>query len=1032
MEQAPLLFSLLFFMIFVIYLFFGIYIIYMNSKANLNRMFFCVCISLCFWSLGFAIANSAPDLETCLLWRRVSALGWGTMYGLMLHFLLILTDNKYYKKNWRLCLLLHLPALTCIYAFAASGRITATQYNLVKVHSGWINIAVQNGWTTFFHVYYISYILACLGIIWLWRHKATDQTIRKQANLLLLSIALAMLLGSLTDVILTATVQGPLPQMAPVFNLLPIMAVYYSMKRYNLMGEAPKNEELFILGNETRLKLYLYLSLAFLSGGAISALSYFLPNMVQGEQSLQSMLYASGLLFFLGLIILLTQLIKNEKIKETIVLIAMLCSIPIITFQFIDYAGITVWVFPLVLMIISLVFGTRAPLISITAVSVATQLLLWINGPTEVVKLDRFDYIIRIRIFLIAFFVGSFVNVAYIKRIKENSYQIEFQRLISDISSDFVSISQLNINEKINGMLHKIGRFFQVDRTYIFLINHQDSTMTYSHEWCNEGIKPEVEAIQNVPLDVFPWWMEQLGSNKLVSIEDVSKLPVEASVEKEQLTQQGVKSAVVIPIEENGQMLGFMGLDSVRSLKKWSNYHIKLLKILSNLLADSLIRIKSEKKIEYMAYYDHLTGIPNRTLFSDRLTQAIHLAKRNKKYIGVIFIDLDSFKMVNDTIGHGAGDTILREVSRGMEQQLRKTDTVARFGGDEFLVLVNNLAYNEDIIKVVENLIEVFEHPFNVNGQEFYITCSAGVAVYPFDGEDAETLVKNADIAMYIAKSRGKNQYALCTEDMKDEVKQNIKLSNCLYRVQERDELSLYYQPQVKLNTGQIIGLEALLRWKHPEMGMIHPSTFIPLAETNGTINSIGEWVLKTAARQNRLWQDKGYPHLRMAVNLSIVQFNNPSLVANVERILQETDLNPKYLELEITESVATKESTNIVDTLNRLKQLGVSISIDDFGTEYSSLNRLKELPIDRIKIDMQFVQGIEGNEKDQAITKVIINLAKSLGLEVLAEGVETAPQLEFLNQRMCDEVQGYYYYKPMPAEEIEKLLNACCSARDI
>jgi predicted signal transduction protein with EAL and GGDEF domain len=292
-----------------------------------------------------------------------------------------------------------------------------------------------------------------------------------------------------------------------------------------------------------------------------------------------------------------------------------------------------------------------------------------------------------------------------------------------------------------------------------------------------------------------------------------------------------------------------------------------------------------------------------------------------------------------------------------MEQQLRKTDTVARFGGDEFLVLVNNLAYNEDIIKVVENLIEVFEHPFNVNGQEFYITCSAGVAVYPFDGEDAETLVKNADIAMYIAKSRGKNQYALCTEDMKDEVKQNIKLSNCLYRVQERDELSLYYQPQVKLNTGQIIGLEALLRWKHPEMGMIHPSTFIPLAETNGTINSIGEWVLKTAARQNRLWQDKGYPHLRMAVNLSIVQFNNPSLVANVERILQETDLNPKYLELEITESVATKESTNIVDTLNRLKQLGVSISIDDFGTEYSSLNRLKELPIDRIKIDMQFVK---------------------------------------------------------------------------
>ena len=1004
----------------------------MNSKASRNRMFFGLCISLCFWSLGFAIANSAPDLETCLLWRRVSALGWGTMYSLMLHFLLILTDNKYYKRHRKLYLLLHLPALICVYAFAVSKKIASTQYNLIKVHSGWINISVQSGWDTFFNIYYISYMLACLGIIWFWKHKATDQSIRKQANILLFSIAVAMLLGSLTDVILNATVQGPLPQMAPVFTLLPIIAVYYSMKRYNLMGEAPKSEELFILGNETRFKLYLYLSLAFISGGAISALSYFLPNMVQGENSLQAMFYASELLFFLGGIILLMQLIKSEKIKETIVLITMLCSIPIVTFQFIDYAGITAWVFPLVLMIISLVFGTRVPLISITAVSIATQLLLWINGPTEAVQLDRFDYIIRIGIFLIAFSVGSFVNAAYTKRIKENAYQIEFQRLISDISSDFVSISELNINEKIHDMLHKIGCFFQVDRTYIFLINHQDNTMTYNYEWCNEGINPEAEAIQNVPVDVFPWWMEQLGKNKLVSIENVNKLPDEASVEKEQLTQQGVKSAVVIPIEENEQMLGFMGLDSVKSLKKWSNYHIKLLKIFSNLLADSLIRIKSEKKIEYMAYYDHLTGLPNRTLFSDRLSQAIYLSKRNEKYIGVIFIDLDSFKMVNDTIGHNAGDTVLKEVSRSLEQRLRKTDTVARFGGDEFLVLVNNLTNNDDIIKVVENLIEVFEHPFNVNGQEFYITCSAGVSVYPFDGEDAETLVKNADIAMYLAKSRGKNQYALCTEDIKEEVKQNIKLSNCLYRVQERDELILYYQPQVKLNTGQIIGLEALLRWNHPEMGMIPPSSFIPLAETNGTINSIGEWVLKTAARQNRIWQDKGYPHLRMAVNLSIVQFNNPRLVANVERILQETGLNPKYLELEVTESVATKESANIVDTLNRLKQLGVSISIDDFGTEYSSLNRLKELPIDRIKIDMQFVQGIEGNEKDQAITKVIINLAKSLGLEVLAEGVETAPQLEFLNQRMCDEVQGYYYYKPMPAEEIEKLLNPCHSAGDI
>lgn len=840
--------------------------------------------------------------------------------------------------------------------------------------------------------------------------------------MLFISIALAFALGSLTDIILSATIQSPLPQMAPVFTLIPIIAIYYSMKHYKLMGETSKDENNLILSSETRSRLYVYLALAFIAGGLTSALSYFLPHMVQGEESLRPMLFTGIMLFSLGVVVMLTQLIRNEKIKETAVLIAMLCSIPVVTFQFIDYAGITIWVFPLILMTVSLVFDTRIPLILLTIVSVATQLLIWINSTVEVIHIDKFDYIARIGVFLIAFFIGSFVNVSYIRRMKENLYQTEFQALVSEISTDFISIKQINIDEKLDNMLHKLGSFFEVDRTYIFMINPQDNTMTYSHEWCNEGIEAEVEAIQNLPLDVFPWWMEQLGSNKLVSIEDVGKLPDEASTEKEQLTRQGVKSAIAIPIEEDGEMLGFLGLDSVRSHKSWSNYHIKLLKILSNLLTDGLTKIRSEKKIEYMAYYDHLTGLPNRTLFSDRLTQAIHLAKRNEKYIGVIFIDLDSFKMVNDTMGHSAGDTVLKEVSRGLENRLRKTDTVARFGGDEFLVLVNNLTDDEDIIKVVENLMGIFADPFDVNGKEFYITGSAGVSVYPFDGEDAETLIKNADIAMYMAKSRGKNQYALCTVDMKEEVKQNIKLSNHLYRLQERNELILYYQPQIQLSTGQIIGLEALLRWNHPEIGMILPNTFIPLAEMNGTINGIGEWVLRSAVRQNKLWQDKGYPPLRMAVNLSVIQVNNPCFINIVEGILHETGLSPKYLELEITESIATKEAGNIAGVLNRLKQLGVSISIDDFGTEYSSLNRLKELPVDRIKIDMQFVQGIEVNEKDQAITKVIINLAKSLGLEVVAEGVETAPQLEFLNQRMCDEVQGFYFYKPMPAEEIEKL----------
>jgi len=1023
MDQTPLLFSNLFFFAFVIYLLLGLHIIQLNRKAALNRVFFAMCVSLCFWALGFSVANSAPSYEICFFWRRVSAIGWGSIYGIMLHFFLLLTGNSLCtRKRWLVCALLYLPAVICIFVFGISKDLAATQYHLIRMDYGWVNSSVPGIWETFFRVYYVGYVLASMGVIWRWRHKTTERKVRQQADMLFLSIFAALLLGTITDVVLSATLKGPLPQMAPIITLIPIAVWFYSVRRYKLMRNPVENDGELSFQEKTRTKMEYYLGFSFLIGGVVGSIAYFLPHMVNSDVSMKSILWSSGTLFIIGLISLLAQLIKNENVKELILLTIMLCSIPIVTLQFIQFASITIWVFPIILMIGSLIFWNLRVLTLITLVSIATQLFVWFNAPQGPVAMDEFDYFIRIVVFITAFIVGSFINKTYNRRLEENIYQANFQKLISEISFDFVSISQENLAKKANNMLEKMGCFFQVDRTYIFLINQQRGTMTYSHEWCNEGITPETTIIQDVPLTVFPWWMEQLNANKLVYIEDVNQLPEQASIEKEQLTQQGVKSLVAIPVEENGTTLGFMGLDSVTTTKKWSKYHIELLRILSNLLADGLIKIKSEQAIEYMAYYDHLTGLPNRTLFSDRLTQAIHLAKRNEKFVGVMFLDLDEFKTINDTLGHSVGDVLLKGIAQSLAQRIRQTDTVARFGGDEFLILVNNLSNDKYMDKIAENIMEVFTHPFSINDREFYVTGSAGVAVYPFDGEDVETLVKNADVAMYSAKTKGKNQYVLCTTNIKEEIRNNIKLSNYLYRVQERGELAVYYQPQIRLNTGKIVGLEALLRWKHPEMGMIPPSLFVPLAERNGTINSIGEWVLRTAIYQNKKWQESGYPPVRVAVNLSIVQFNDPNFVDKVGQIVEEAGLDPQYLELEVTESIATKEAIHVVDALDRLKQLGISISIDDFGTGYSSLNRLKSLPIDRIKIDMQFIQGIRGSEKDQAITKAIINLAKNLRLEVLAEGVEVAPHLDFLNQNMCDEVQGYYFYEPMPAEEIEKL----------
>lgn len=459
------------------------------------------------------------------------------------------------------------------------------------------------------------------------------------------------------------------------------------------------------------------------------------------------------------------------------------------------------------------------------------------------------------------------------------------------------------------------------------------------------------------------------------------------------------------------------------------NSQLELFKVNENLKEEIAEREVIQEEIKYLAYHDHLTGLPNRLLFNDYLNHAIFMANRTKKALAVMFLDLDGFKMINDTMGHAVGDELLIEVSNRLIDTLRKSDTVARIGGDEFGIMIENLddmeyLDNEDKFSIVaEKILGSFKEPFTFNNQDCFITTSVGVALYPTDGEDAEVLTKNADIAMYMAKEKGKNQYIFCTQVMKTKINETMKMTNSLYRALERNELEIYYQPQLSCTSTEIVGLEALLRWNHPEFGMVSPSEFIPIAERTGLIIPIGEWVLRTACQQNKAWQEEGYTPLRVGVNISVQQFQNPNLIQQVKGILEETGLASHYLELEITESIAMKEKNYIIETLTTFRDMGIHISIDDFGTEYSSMDYLKQLPIDRIKIAMPFVHGIDVSKKDEAITKSIIILAKSMGFSVIAEGVETKKQLEFLTERKCDEIQGYYFYRPLPLTEVTKLL---------
>lgn len=433
---------------------------------------------------------------------------------------------------------------------------------------------------------------------------------------------------------------------------------------------------------------------------------------------------------------------------------------------------------------------------------------------------------------------------------------------------------------------------------------------------------------------------------------------------------------------------------------------------------------RSEERINYLANFDMLTGLPNRAQMEEKVRFAINIAKRHESSFGMIFLDIDHFKDINDTLGHHVGDIVLIQIANRFQSVLRAEDAVSRFGGDEFIFLISG-ADQKRIMHVVKKLMDILAEPFKIEDNELMITVSMGIALYPIDGKDHEILSKNADAAMYRTKEEGRNGYRFFTHEMQSSSVRNLQLSNALHHALAKDQLYVVYQPQISLDDGRVLGAEALLRWTIPEVGSISPAEFIPLAEDAGLILPIGEWVLRSVVQQAKKWLEDGLPPMVFAVNVSAVQFRHPDLPTLVMQILDEAKLAPEYIELELTEAVAMRNPQKVCAIMEDLHGRGLRMAIDDFGTGYSSLSYLKKFKAYKLKIDQSFVQDINTDLDDRAIVKAIINLARSLGLKTIAEGVETVEQLDYLRQEGCDEVQGYYYSKPLLAADFEAFVRA-------
>ena len=441
------------------------------------------------------------------------------------------------------------------------------------------------------------------------------------------------------------------------------------------------------------------------------------------------------------------------------------------------------------------------------------------------------------------------------------------------------------------------------------------------------------------------------------------------------------------------------------------------------MILDITEKKKTDDTLNYLAYYDSLTGLPNRSLFVDRLEQAMKIADRNEQLAAVLFVDLDQFKNVNDSLGHDAGDSLLKDAAERLTSCMRASDTVARWGGDEFCLLLQNVSNIDNVNIVAEKIIGSFAEPFFIESKKLFITASVGIILYPLDNNDIKSLLKNADTAMYHAKEKGRNNYQFYNHEMSARLEQRLELEHELRHALERDEFMLLYQPQVDIEQGRIVGIEALIRWQHPERGMVPPDQFIGIAEETGLIVPIGEWVLQQACKQIKQLRDSELPEIHVSVNLSVRQLREASLVDKIDQVLQLSGLESSMLDLEITESMLMSDLDRVKRTLRELSGLGVSISVDDFGTGHSSLAYLKQFPISTLKVDRSFIRDIPQDKDDVAITIAIINLARGLGIKTVAEGVESRDQLDFLKQQKCNLMQGYYFSKPVTYEEIVDLL---------
>ncbi len=1024
---------------FLAYMFYSLaahFVLHVEKENNARRrLVFLLCCALALWAFSFAMASHAEQVGAFLFWRRVGAVGWALMWAFTVHFVVVISGHEagIRKLKWPY-VAIYLPAALNILFFSILPS-AEQNFTLVATHFGWVTLWRNSLLMNLYALYMVLSAGACFLLLRQWAAKENSPAVKKQARLLQIALAFAVITGSSSEYIVNTFLHSKVPQLSAILIMVPIIAVIYSIRRYNILDTSlsvPFTPLGRVLNEKIRRTIFDTVGYVFIGGGiAHMFINYFWD----GKPFVYSML-TGGLFVITGeFISYLDVLFKKVTTQERIFYSFTGLAGAFLAVLYRDQGGITVWGIPLLFLIVLIPFPSSTYLSFMSLFTLLAPFYLAYVRPTVDTVVGIFDYLLRFIIMLVAVFLARYVSTIYRERLEENAEQIRFQRAVSRLSESLSQATAAEYEMTIENTLRNVAAFMKANRVSVWLLDQNREIHSYSLVTDPVASSVRFEASPLLRASQYPYWTKLLHGAKReeIHILDTSDIPLFAKEEAAYCQRFGVRNFLLIPLLTSTDVaMGTLNIENTGDASIADDQRARDYRdIAANTLASYLARVRSEEQIRYLAYHDPLTGLLNREVFRNQVNEAIREKSVNNGHFALVFIDLDTFKNINDTAGHESGDRLLVRVARGLTGALSKADVVARFGGDEFLILLKSAEESGQLIATAEKLLQLFSQPITIAKQEIFVTASMGIAIYPQHGTTASALMQNADTAMYAAKAAGKNRYQVYEEGMSTSTLMDRRaLFNDLHRVTERGELYLLYQPIVELRSHRIIAVESLLRWQHPRLGLIMPGDFIRVAEETGLIRAIGRWVTWQVCLTGKRLLEDGHD-ITISMNVSSESLREANMAKSLQETIKNTGMNPRYLDLEITESAAVKDPEMTAKILAELRDYGVSITLDDFGVEYSSLGRLRAFPLDHIKIDQSFVQGISLNTKDENIIRNILVLAETMGIKVVAEGVETDVQARFLNELNCHYAQGFYFSQPLHYEELVEQLQQQKSASD-